>query len=256
MWGGVLCLIFNVLYDIVNGLDFASASKDVVIALFFCKGSVDNSIFGGYPAIGPLWFLFALFWGCLIVSSLKKYINSGITQFLIVILLFAVSYVTLPKIRLPLCIQLGMSCSLYIWIGSMIKQYDLLNIFEQSKLSIVSSLLLWALSIYGGSLYMNAGSFGLGLISIIASVCATLLVFCAFKKTKFNGGWIGRNTLVILCVHSAILYSLTIDNPMRRLSFHPILNYGIEIVIQVGLSLALSYALSYIPIVKYILKIH
>lgn len=235
--------------------NIADSVKDVLIAIFWCKGSVDTSLFGSLPAIGPLWFLVALFWGCLIVSNIKR-IKEEIIQFLIVVLLFTLSYMTIHKVRLPFCVQLGMSCSLFIWIGSMLMKYKVLEILQSSKVAKCISFILWMLSIIGGSLYMNGGFYGLGLISIISSVCATVLIFCIFQHTNITGGWIGKNTLTILCVHSALLFTQTnVSNPFSELAYHPIINFIIEAMWQVALALLLSYMLSYIPFMKNILKI-
>lgn len=86
--------------DSINSFFIVSLEK-IVFASGWSKG---NELFATLPGIGSIWFLFALFWAKNLYSLLKSFF-SDLNLLLIVILLFAFSFMSIRIIRLPFSLQ-------------------------------------------------------------------------------------------------------------------------------------------------------
>lgn len=233
-----------------------SLVKEWVLAVFFAKGSTDASICGSMPAIGPLWFLPALFWGATFYAYIRRRFNSYLTRILLITLLFTLSYMSLRIVRLPLCIQVGLSSIVFLWIGDMINKYNLIEILIKDKFSIFAALSLWALVIKCGSIYMNAGSYSMGLTSVVGAFCAVLIILSFMKKTGLGGGNIGKTTLLILILHSSMQYVFNkCEISFSFLHFSPLINFIIESTICVSGTLLINSMLSKVTFIRQILRI-
>ena len=202
---GILLLLsayfrsFNILKDYL---------ENWTIRFLWGSGITDgDELFASTPIVGPLWFLLALFWAMLIYNFLRIHFRD-IKLGLIIIMLFCVACYSVKYIRLPLSLQAGCSAVIYIWIGERIRVHNVIEQYSQiGILGIFATLILWIMCIIDSKdLIMARCFYPYGLLSLLVSVVVTLLFVSAVKRFNIKGGWIGRHTLLILCVHSTILY--------------------------------------------------
>ena len=147
--------------------------------------------------IGPMWFLLGLFWAVITYSFLRNRMREPYRAVCVWVLLFA-AILSYKVWQLPLCLQSGMAAVVYIWIGDLIRTHDLLR------------------------------KFGYGL-RIPASVIATLLFIDALRMAHVKGGWLGRQTLYLLCGHQVGYFLICqFHLGLRDLPYLPVLNFLIE----------------------------
>ena len=159
---------------------------------------------GWLPAIGPIWFLLALFWACTFYAVISKHFN-GIDKAVVVIGLFVFGMFSSRLITLPWSIQSGCCAVIYLYVGSLIKEYDLLS-KHITLISVVVLICIVLLCVVGGGIALNACSFGQGLISVMASVTVCIALLSLLKRIKFSGGWTGRNTLCLMSGNQIVDY--------------------------------------------------
>ena len=241
--------IFVLLIDVVvricrNDDVLYGIKRDVLRAVFASGWAKDGAWLSSTPYIGPIWFLFALFWACLLYSILKKHFDL-FTQFVIVLLLFVLSCISVKYIRLPFSIQAGASATLFLFIGGMIRKYNIVEQFESSAALLkLVLLLLWCYCvIFGGKMIMSICQYDDALVNVFIAVAASLFVLSLFKRFNVSGGWLGRSTLFVLCGHQLPLRSLI----NIQLDFNPIVNLTVEFVLMMTLALSSGFLLSKCP---------
>lgn len=241
---GILLLLsaylwsFNVLTDFLGNW---------AIRFFWGSGITDGGeLFASTPIVGPIWFLLAIFWAMFFYNLLKVHF-CGIELGLIILVLFCVTCFSVKYIRLPFSLQAGCSAVIYIWIGEQIRLHNVIERYSKVGIfGILATLILWILSIKDGkSLIMARCFYPDGLFSLVVSVAVTLLFINTIKWFNIRGGWIGRHTLLILCVHSTIIYLKRIFG--LSLSICPIrAMYALlfEVAFQILAALFISYFIS------------
>lgn len=226
------------LYCWVANIPIWSEIKRIAIAAAWGSGwSGGAQNFGWLPAIGPIWFLLALFWACAFYAFISKHFN-GIDKAIIVIGLFIFGIFSSRIISFPWSIQSGCCAVIYLYIGSLIKKYDLLS-KHITWISVVVLICIVLLCVIGGGIAMNACSFAQGLISVIASVTVCIALFSLLKRTKFSGGWTGRNTLCLMCGNQIVdylNYFYHAGDFFKHLTHFSVLNFLIEFLVCLFLS--------------------
>ncbi len=155
--------------------------------------------------IGAIWFLLALFTARFILYEVID--KKG--EWLWVILIAYTGYAMTQYIWLPLSIQAGMTATFFVYVGVLIRRY---NLFEKGKFPRVfcyGMFAVWAFDVYYcGNLAMSINQYGDGLIDVIGAVCGTFCViwisrFCEEHLTEVVLPFkqIGKMTLGILCLH-------------------------------------------------------
>ena len=228
--------------------------KDWLLRVSFASGSdKGKELFASMPIIGALWFLPALFWANLIYSILIRRLD-GIELFSIICLLFVVSYCSVRIIRLPFSIQAGISATLFLWIGNKIRQFAVVDTACKSFAIIGSMFAVWLICIVKGGVSVSHCVYGLGLISVLGAISASLLIFCVFKKypalSGLGGGKIGQHTLLILCIHEVCLYYQFIyGNPFALLPYNHMVNLLIEFVLYVFIAFGGTFVINEIKFI-------
>ena len=64
---------------------------------------------GNIPHIGPSWFLFALFWGCILYSVLMK-VKDHVAQVCLLLIVVSFSLCSSKVVKMPLSVQGGGNC--------------------------------------------------------------------------------------------------------------------------------------------------
>ena len=102
--------------------------------------------------IGAIWFLLALFWARLFVTCSCKTRYSGI----FVLILALAGGASARYIYLPFSIQAGMTASIYVYLGTLARKYDVMNYLRSHKLLLIPALLIWLYAI------LHYTGFGMG----------------------------------------------------------------------------------------------
>lgn len=157
--------------------------------------------------IGPLWFLVSLFWGLLIYTIIPK--KNKIITLLCVLLVSIAGYIAMKYfINAPWGIRQGMSIVIYLYIGNMVKEYNLLQ--KRNIWLTLSALLIWigCFFLIGMKINIARGRIDPYYIAIPASVCAVYVIYniarCIEEKTVYlqkTLTYIGKSSLTVLCFH-------------------------------------------------------
>lgn len=227
-----------------DSFDAISQLKTEIIRILFASGwPHGDELFAETPAIGCLWFLFALFWACVIYSYLKKCFNS-FERVIWVFALFALSYLSIQKVRLPFSFQAGCSAVLFLWAGDLIRSYSLIERMRNvNGFSLLLGVGIWMISIvFTGGISVSVLDYGIGIVKLPVAIIACCLVLHGLMRTNAKGGWIGRNTLYVLCGHKVTTTTLgTIGINMGVLPFLPFVNFFAEAIIQIVIALFVGW---------------
>lgn len=157
----------------------------------------------GVVGIGAIWYLWALFWGKLLLAEINRMPN----PFVISLALFVVGVSTTGIIWLPFAIQNSLCAVLFMHVGQIIRSQDLLH--RIPPLLWICALCTWLYcGAFFGHLYMESNYFQHGAIDAIGGVCGTLCLI-KFGEILSNRApsvarpiaWLGRITLPLFCMH-------------------------------------------------------
>ena len=234
----ITVLLFN--FKIVESGEF----KVDLIRISFGSGSnEDNALLHDIPTVGPIWFLLALFWGCLFTSVIKEKVHYSLSTLMWAFTLFFVGYISSKYIRLPLSFQMGLCSVPFILIGGWFRQSDAVERFgELNKFLIFLLAVIWLTTIFimGNNLNMASCRYREGIVCIPLSIIATL--FCLFLCKKYDFKilrwmkWLGRNTLYVLAGHQLLQFSLLsirFDNELLGTILPPPVTIFLEFPLQV-----------------------
>ncbi len=175
-------------------------------AALWGAGSKTDLALWNVERIGGIWYLPALFWAQLVVATTHRL--DGLTRLLVLAICTAAAAVSARYVWLPLSIQSGLGCALYLYVGMLARK---LGAFDRklSPFVLVLFLATWGYEFAlhgGGSLAMQI--YPLGAITVLGGLCATFVIVRVSRVLELHSGqvsrfmqWIGRNTLPILCAH-------------------------------------------------------
>lgn len=168
--------------------------------------------------IGPLWFLFALFWGVTILYFITKLKSAKVR--LAVSLLVSIIGLLFSHYYLETHINIlqGMVAVPFLIIG-----YELRHLSNNKNIRsftsdnfyklLVVSFITWGLGIFFSHLDMKINNFGCFVFDIISSFMGCLFIYQISKKMQTNNfiakslSYIGRYSIVFLCMHYLEWYS-------------------------------------------------
>ena len=153
--------------------------------------------------IGAIWFLWALFWGKLLLAE----INRTPCPFVFSLALFVVGTSTTGIVWLPFAIQNSLCAVLFMHIGQIVRLQDLLH--RIPPLLWVCALGTWLYcGAFFGHLYMESNYFQHGAMDIIGGVCGTLCLIKFGEALSRRApsvarpiAWLGSITLPLFCMH-------------------------------------------------------
>lgn len=225
----VICII-----SIINNIlakDIAQLIGDlkywILASIYGAGGNMDTLHY--FPPIGAIWYLPAIFFAVCIVNALKN----NEKCIMLIILISYIGYKTSQLIWLPLSVQAGMTASFFTYIGYYAKQKKILD-KQINSVYMIGMFAVWGICIiYGGQLYMVQNYFGNGFLDVIGAICATYLIICFSKwisKYKIINqmlSFLGKNSLIILCVHLIELKMF----PWSRISITLLQKYIYKIIL-------------------------
>ena len=240
----LLMLALSLLTVFFHGGEYVDAFLLWCQKAFFASGwDQGPGYFASVPRIGVLWFLFGLFWACVIYSVLKKYFTLA-ERFVWVLFLFALSYESIQFVRLPFSIQGGMAATSYLFFGDLWRNSNLkervLKLNTVTKGVAVCAALFSAF--YYGGVGISTCDYNHIFATLPSSIVLCILLFFILKYKKVKGGWIGMSTLYILCGHALswdllAVFGINLDN----LPFIGFVNFFIEVTVLITLGLGLGY---------------
>lgn len=252
---GLLLLLFWNVREWGVGGDVETMIKDRIVRILWGSGMAQGTeMFAKLPSIGPIWFLLALFWATSIYSFLKK-TCSGLTQFLVIMLLAIVSIESIRYIRLPLSMQAGMLAVTYLAIGNMIREKDTIRRLDEVNWAvklICAALFFVILVVMPRNGWFNISTVNLGwsIVGLWCSVVGSLTLIYLCYRTKLKTGWIGKNTLSILCAHCIILSGVTKIIEPKTWEYGLLCNFGLEITFEIVTAVILALCIKKIVIIK------
>jgi fucose 4-O-acetylase-like acetyltransferase len=193
--------------------------------------------------VGPVWFLFCLFWCRTLYNIITKRINIIIAQNLI----FVISILTVlfrEKVGfIPFCLMQGLNIMLLYSAGYFVRDFGLLDRRITINTVIITCLMAFIVVKFGGLDVLNC-DYKLYPIEIINASFICLLLYKVFllSETKIpfvlkQLSIIGKHSLLILCVHTVVFLKLN-----GVLNFIPD-NVYLKGFVDVLISLVIAYLL-------------
>lgn len=233
--------------------NFQNMSEIFIIKSLWASNWEKDIILGNIPRIGAAWFLFALFWGCFMLTVITKYFKS-LERLLAVLMFVSFSLISIGFIELPFSFQAGMLALLFIYLGTKIKEFQYVNrVLAISPFMKGCVFCFWiVVSVGKGGVDLGSSNLGFSIVGFVNSLFAFFIVICLCVRYKLKGGWLGRNTLYVLAAHILTYeYLKAFGWEATMLPFPPIVNLLIEIVINISCSLCGGYLLSKMQLLKF-----
>ena len=190
-----------------------------IVAALYANGSPNHSseYLANIPAIGAIWFLWAMFWTKNIFNIIFKLYKKHL---LLICLLISIAAISTDRyvINLPLAILPGISATLFYAIGYKARQINNSAVTSKHLIYYVcgGGISAWIISFLFYDMSMARCYFENLPVNIIGACGGTLCVKiisghlseCKCKATDL-AEWIGRNSMVFLCIHACdMCYSI------------------------------------------------
>lgn len=243
---GILIILIGIANSLYHEENFYKLIPLNLIKIIFGSNYESSVLFGGIPRIGPSWFLLALFWGCVAMSFIQK-LKTRTEQISVIVIAICFSICSAKLVKMPLSIQAGVICITYIYLGAQINRYHILNdLFSLPMFIKMIGGVLWIIAaVYIGGLDIGSGYVGYSIVGFATSLIGSFYILYICKIMDIKIAWIGRNTLNILCAHILIWRIFDIfDLSAKDLSFHPYINFMIEVFCQISLAILLGWTIS------------
>lgn len=190
--------------------------------------------------VGPIYFLWALFWG----NTLFRFLLSrwkGLSLGLLVFMIFFFN-----RLALPLGVRCGLGSLPFIYIGYLLRNnYVQVHEFMLKWLNIILILGLWLFFALKFQIYAVNADYPFGLSSVVGSALfSILLVIYSPSINNKLFAFLGSHSLLILCTHTIVCTFLngTLINELMGTSFLPD-NYCLtllEVIFNVLMAVAVS----------------
>lgn len=159
--------------------------------------------------IGGIWFLLALFWAQLILAATNSI--SIPKRFALLCCLLAIGVYSNRFVWLPLSIQSGLGCAIYVYVGMLARKFGWLERSALPPWAWLAAGGIWLVVVlYGGHASIAMGDYPLGVLDVIGGIAGCMCI-CALSRliddyAKPLGRClqlIGRNTLPLFALHIA-----------------------------------------------------
>ncbi|MCD8208851.1 MAG: acyltransferase family protein [Bacteroidales bacterium] len=187
----------------VSGI-FSVVYNDIVRS-FMASGlntNLGSTTVNGY--IGAIWFLPALFFALIMTQLLLKYIKKPLVRFAISLALMVAAILSSEFIWLPFSVQSAACGVFFILFGYELKQHaDRFERFNWKHCLICLAVFLVCVFLRRSTIVFATASTDDLLLGLIASICSSLVIlYVARHLGKCRPlAWVGRNSLLFLCVH-------------------------------------------------------
>lgn len=161
--------------------------------------------------IGMLWFLLALLWAQCIVRVFVKY--SEKKCLIIVGIVTVLGIYSSHLIWLPLSVQNGMAATVWVYIGFLIKDKEMLvkwKRYRSKDTLLFLCVIFWGISIVFGCTELYKNYYKLGIIDIVGAFSGCVVLYYCVEKIKNRNSffrlqefltWIGKNSIYVYIIH-------------------------------------------------------
>ena len=163
------------------------------------------------PAIGALWFLWATFFGCILLRLVTRL--KPLLQVPVVFAIFAAGKLTADAFFIfPLSIQPACCALLFMYVGFLVRNTE--SVFSKTSRALQVFALLFAAWVWIDfirnfkSFWLVHCDVGRGVIDIFGALCASAVVFFISKLLADYVmpvgralSFLGRNSIIFLCAH-------------------------------------------------------
>ncbi|MGM9919108.1 MAG: acyltransferase family protein [Lactimicrobium massiliense] len=192
----LLIILHGILVDHYNGI-----IHDELYALAYASGYTPDR-----PSLGACWFLVSLFWARLIIRLFNQVVDPDRTVYLCTLCgIFAVFWG--PRKQLLQNFDVTMMTIFFMAAGSLWKSHHELIRKHQIPVFLASTF-VWQLCLSRGIfIEMATRSYPYGALCILEAVCGTFAICCicdalrTSKKIRKPFLWLGKHTLLLLCIH-------------------------------------------------------
>lgn len=166
---------------------------------------------------GPIWFLLCLFWCNFVFCYISLHLRSDVLRITVVCILGAIGYwLGSCGSFVPLFIDVAFTALPFFAFGYYLKRSSILYPNRYDKYNILFALALWGFSYllcrttnYHLSLHYNEITGWATYVISIVSVMSLLYVCKCVKRLPFVS-YVGRYSIVVLCVHHLIYRPLNV----------------------------------------------
>ena len=199
----------------------------------------------------PIWFLLCLFWVNVLFCIITMAANNEILRFFFVIALCAIGFVLhIIEVFVPLCLDSSLIALPFFYIGFHLKKtyllYDSSKMWIDVLIIITGLLVIISTAFFPIKVDIHHNSIDIYAYLMSSYGVITLLLVCKYIKYIPIISYIGRYSIIVLCVHHLIQrptkvvvgYFVNIDGISNIISF----------IIVITLStLLISPCIKYIP---------
>lgn len=235
--------------------------KDWTSAALYGAGDIPSNPLWPQPLrIGAIWFLLALFWSRLLTLAAFR---TGKIAPLFVAALFVAGLLSRRISFLPLSIQAAMCATLFVYLGSLARKYDIVDRVQSNPVLLVILLAVWVFAILNFNGWgMAMADYGASFIDVLRncvggiSSALFILAICKTVEDRIgnSGSWsllarIGTLTLTILCVHlfedDVLRWGWVIGKTQQYLTWSG--SWMLINVVRVVVDTAVAFAITKIP---------
>lgn len=229
----ITCATVTVI-DVINAivLDQIVTTKEItgivyndIVRSFFASGTFKTlgSIPMSNKIVGAIWFLPAMFFAILIAQFLLNIFQSKKAQLACGVAIAAVGSMLATVIWLPFSVQSAMLAVPFVLVGKYLKDFEILDKLKWWHFLLMAAV--FAAGCYTGKaqvFYMVTCKMEDWFITPLCSLCSGLLVIGLARLIKHSRllEFIGKNSLIVLCVHLVEMNTLSYYFKMLREAWH------------------------------------
>lgn len=235
----VATLFFNTVFPQVYG-SYRELIARVAKAALYASGT-PFEVPAGWPHIGLLWFLWALFFAQVFVRSTMNRREAP----LIIAALYVVGWLSMAYVKLPLSVQPGMMGALFVYAGYLCRKHRLLQ-SHTLWLDILCGVIFVGAVWTGTYINIVNGEVSAHGLAVFAALAASyFMVRCCQWLTPMGGplmralNWYGQLTLPAMVFHAIQDYGFPVWLLSDALATHGMPQPAVHIVI---VSLAIGWS--------------
>lgn len=223
-----------------------------LVRFTYASGSFSAKYLNDIPIIGPLWFLWSMFWGCILWTWVSNNYD-GLRKWVVIGGIALAGIMSAKVVQLPLCIQSATLAVIYLEIGHVVRKCNIMDFVLSNILKFAPFFLAFTVYriVFGGKFccgMMNLGS----MVSFVYSIVAPIMIMAVALKFQIRDWFgVGRNTLVILCGHSIFqLCLMFFGRPKIMTNSSPFTVASVWFLCDLFISLCIGLVLIKMPYVR------
>lgn len=212
------CLVMSLLNSILFYKDASILTLSGIVSkligeIFFASGSITNFGFIDWGGrIGAIWFLPALFFALIMVQCILNKTQDFKKALSLGVILFFASYCSTWLIWIPFSLQSAMFSVPFILLGYYFKRYEILSKIHKFQIFIAFLILMISFFLnFSKVFFVRATAQSLTFSCVCSLIISVgLMKICELIKQNRILEFLGRNSLMILCIHLFELNTLSI----------------------------------------------